>query len=94
MSLAIQKLPNGRHIVGLIGDPGPVPGEDDIHAGQEGGGFEGSTALVLQMKAYWSREIALFGDRVARAESVHDILAAFLCHAIAVEQWVALVDAV
>lgn len=87
MSIAFQRLPNGRHIVSLIGDPGPVPGEDDSTPGREAGGFEGSTGLVLSLLDFWSREVALMHDRIDHATTVDELEAVALATLIAIEQW-------
>lgn len=73
MSAQIQRLPSGRHIVSLLGDPGPLP--------------EPSPAETLARKAYWSEQVALRRRRIKDAPDLDALEAECLALSLAISQW-------
>lgn len=80
MSAVIQRLPSGRHIISLLGDPGPLPGEEEV-------GQEESADLLLSLKAFWAEQVALIGARTKHAPTLDQLEALALALLIAIDQW-------
>lgn len=77
MTGQIQRLPNGRHIVSLIGDPGPLPEPSPA-------------ATQIGRMAYWSEQVALRQRRIKEAPDLVTLEREALALLVAIAQWRAL----